>query len=330
MLRRRTQTARSVGARVLGLVAVGAVVALVAGNAREASAQSTIVAEVRALIAKNDWPGAERLAQAYRTEKGGTPEALVAMSWVGRGALAAGDNDVAARVAKQTHGLVLQALKSRSLDADAQLPIALGAAIETEAKALAATGQRASAVTYLRQQATLYRTTSIRGRLQKNLHLLSLEGQPALPLTARDVLGARMPDTRGRPVLLFFWAHWCPDCKAQAPIVADLQREYKDQGLVVVGPTRLYGYVARGREAGPAEELPYIETIRKQYYGTIDMAVPVSNDTVLDWGMDSTPTVVLIDRQGLVAMYHPGQMTREELEPRIRAVVGPAGAPRTP
>ncbi len=35
----------------------------------------------------------------------------------------------------------------------------------------------------------------------------------------------------------------------------------------------------------------------------------------------STPTVVLIDRAGIIRLYHPGQMTREALEPRVRALL---------
>jgi thiol-disulfide isomerase/thioredoxin len=216
-------------------------------------------------------------------------------------------------------------LPSRRLDADPHLSVALGAAIETEAKAMAATGQRASAVLFLRQQLDVYRSTPIRARLQKNINLLGLEGQPAPPLTASEHLGAPMPNTTGRPVLLFFWAHWCPDCKAQAPIVADLQATYGAQGLVVIGPTRRYGYAARGVDVGPAEELKYIDGVRQQYYGTIkDMAVPVSDEDALGYGMDATPTLVLVDRQGKVALYHPGRMTREQLEPYIKTLVASA------
>jgi thiol-disulfide isomerase/thioredoxin len=298
-----------------------AVLALFVLTVALAAAQTTIVPDVRGLIAKSDLAGAERLANQYRAEKGNTPEALVALSWVGRGLLAAGDNDKAATIATQTHKLALEVLKTRALDADKVLPIALGAAIETEAKALAATGQRASAVAYLREQGAKYKTASIYSRLQKNLHLLSLEGQPAPAFTTKTVLGSPMPATKGKPVLLFFWAHWCPDCKVQGPIVAEIQKKYKEKGLVVMGPTRPYGYVARGAEAGPEQELQYIDEIRKQVYGSIEMAVPVSLDDALAWGMDSTPTLVLVDQAGKVAMFHPGNMKLEELESRIQALL---------
>ena len=151
--------------------------------------------------------------------------------------------------------------------------------------------------------------------------MLSLEGQPAPAFTAKNVLGAPMPATKGKATLLFFWAHWCPDCKAQGPIIAEVQKKYKDKGLIVIGPTRPYGYVARGAEAGPEEELKYIEEVRKQFYGSIEMSVPVSLDDALAWGMDSTPTVALVDQDGKVAMYHPGNIKREELEARIESVL---------
>jgi thiol-disulfide isomerase/thioredoxin len=202
------------------------------------------------------------------------------------------------------------------------LQTALGAAIETEAKAMVANGQRASGVLLLRQQLDRYRSTPIRGRIQKNINLLSLEGQPAPALTAREHLGAPMPDMKGHPVILFFWAHWCSDCKAQAPIIAALEREYRDRGLLVVGPTRRYGYAVAGQDATPAEELAHIEQVRQQYYGAIaNMAVPVSNEDALDYGMDATPTLVLVDRAGKVALYHPGQMTRAELEAQLVKLV---------
>jgi thiol-disulfide isomerase/thioredoxin len=132
-----------------------------------------------------------------------------------------------------------------------------------------------------------------------------------------------MPAMKGRPVVLFFWAHWCPDCKAQAPILADIARDYRNTGLLIVGPTRHYGYVAGGAPAPPAQELAYIDQVRRQYYGMLaDMAVPVSDEDALDYGMDATPTIVLVDRNGIVRMFHPGPMTRAELEPEIKKLVG--------
>ena len=291
-----------------------------------ASAQ-TLVRDVRAAIARNDVPGAAGLVSAYRASAGTTPEALAALSWVGRGALAAKDYDAAERYARDTEKLVLEALKTRSLGSDPNLATALGAALETQAKVMAETGQRASAVKYLQDNIRTYRNSPIHMRLTKNLNLISLEGQRAPALTAKDFLGPKMPDLKGRPVLMFFWAHWCPDCKAQAPILAELDRDYREKGLLVIGPTKHYGYVAGGAPATPAQELAHIDVVRKQYYNMLpNMPVPVSDEDAVDYGMDATPTIVLVDKAGIVRLFHPGNMTRAELEPRIKALIaGPGG-----
>jgi thiol-disulfide isomerase/thioredoxin len=283
----------------------------------------TLVRDVRAALNRNDLPAAESLVGTYRAESGNTSEALAALSWLGRGALAAHDYDKADRYSRETEKLTLAALKTQTLAGDPNLATALGASLETQAKVLVETGQRATAVKFLRDEVSKYRNSPIHGRLMKNLNLISLEGQPAPKLTAHEFLGAPMPDMKGHPVLLFFWAHWCPDCKAAAPVIADLERQYRDQGLLVVGPTRHYGYVAGGAAAAPAQELAYIEQVRRQYYGTIaNMAVPVSDEDALDYGMDATPTLVLLDRVGMVRMFHPGPMPREELEAQVKMVVG--------
>ena len=197
-----------------------------------ASAQTTLVSDVRAALGRNDVAAAEALVTTFRQAQGTTPEALEALSWLGRGAFAAGDNARAISHSQETRRLVVAMLPSRRLDADPHLSVALGAAIETEAKAMAATGQRASAVLFLRQQLDVYRSTPIRARLQKNINLLGLEGQPAPPLTASEHLGAPMPKTTGRPVRSSSGHTGAPTAR-QAPIVADLQATCGAQGLVV-------------------------------------------------------------------------------------------------
>jgi thiol-disulfide isomerase/thioredoxin len=289
-----------------------------------------LIAAVRAAIARRDFGGAQSLVDQSISTAGNTPEALEALSWIARGELAAEDYSKASQAAERTEKLVVDVLKTRPLDAETHLPIALGAAIETEAKVMVANGQRASAIVLLQDQVKRYANTSIRPRLQKNINLLTLEGKRAPAFTATEFLGAPMPKLRGRPTLLFFWAHWCPDCKAEAPIVADLMKTYAPLGLQIVGPTQRYGYVAGSASAPPDVELKYIEQVRQQYYAAIDgMAVPVSNNDCLAWGMDATPTMALVDRNGIVTLYHPGKMTRAELEPYLKAVLAPRSTTRS-
>jgi thiol-disulfide isomerase/thioredoxin len=284
-----------------------------------------LVRDVRSDIGKNDFTAAEARIGKYRASSGVTSEMLEALSWLGRGALAAKQLDRAEAYAAETHKLALEMLKSRRLDADGNLPIALGAAIEVEAQVAAARGERSAAIDFLGRELRAYQDTSIRTRIQKNIHLLSLEGKPAPDLEIREWLGPKptgVAGLKGRVVLLFFWAHWCGDCKAQAPILARLNREYGPRGLVLAGPTTRYGYTARGQDATPAEELKYIAEIRARHYADLaEMPVPVSEENFRNYGVSTTPTLVLIARGGLVRLYHPGQMSYEELASMIEAAL---------
>jgi thiol-disulfide isomerase/thioredoxin len=246
-----------------------------------------------------------------------TPEYLEALSWLARGDLITRQFDKADATAKETERLALQALATRPVDAEPHLPLALGAAIEVEAQVLAAGGDRASALLLLRKDLMAYGKTSLRNRIQKNINLLALEGRPAPALEETEFLGSKpMPlaTLRGKPVLLFFWAHWCPDCKQEEHILAQIAQEYGPKGLVMVAPTQRYGYAANGEDATPAAELKYIEQIRHQYYADLlAVPAPVSEANFRNYGASTTPTLVLIDQRGIVRLYHPGAMTIDEL-----------------
>lgn len=282
-----------------------------------AAAWAGVITDVRAAVAQTNFGLGDSFVREYRLKHGVTPEMLEALSWLGRGALAAKQWDQAEGYAKETEWLALEQLKKQPLDAEPHLPIALGAAIEVQAQVMNERGDRSGALAFLHRELDAYRSTSIRTRIQKNINLLSLEGKPAPVLDQREFLGAKpapLASLKGRPVLLFFWAHWCGDCKQEAPILAQIEKEYAGKGLAIVAPTQRYGYVARGQEAGPAEETKYIDEIRHKFYGDLVGApAPVSEDNFKNYGASTTPTLVLIDRQGIVRLYHPGNMTLEEL-----------------
>jgi cytochrome c biogenesis protein CcmG/thiol:disulfide interchange protein DsbE len=289
------------------------------------SAWAGVVEDVRIALAQNNFSAADSYLSSYRSRNGVTPEYIEAYSWMGRAALNAGDYDQAAAYAKQTNALALEQLKQRPLDAEPRLPLALSAAIEVQSQTLAARGQRAQAIAVLQTALKTYGTTSIRERLQKNLNLLSFEGRPAPALRGEQFMGPKPPALaalKGSPVLLFFWAHWCSDCKAEAPIITQLRTEFAPQGLTVVGPTRLYGYTAQVENARPSDELAYIDAVRHRFYaGLLDMPVPISTYNFDVYGASTTPTLVLLDRAGKVAMYHPGALPYNELRAEIERVV---------
>lgn len=288
-----------------------------------------LVPEVRALIAKGDFAGGERLIEQYRTSRGITPEMILAQSWLGRGALAAKQLDQADAYARKTYDLARGALKGRALDQEPDLPTALGAAIEVRSQVAAARGARSEAVAFLQRELDTYRTTSMAKRIQKNINLISLEGTTAPALDLSESLGTKplsLDAVKGKAVVLFFWAHWCPDCKNQGPVLSSLLSKYGARGLTVIAPTQRYGYVAAGRDASAADENKYIAETRATHYGFLQPeTVTLSEKNHLRYGVSTTPTLVLVDRKGVVRLYHPGQMTAAELEPLVQKLVEEPG-----
>jgi len=283
-----------------------------------------IVQDVRTALARNDFAGSDQYVQAYRRARGATSELAEAISWQARGALDNRNLDRAAAYAQEARKLALPKLVGPRADREQWL-YALGASIEVQAQVMAARGETAEAVLFLRNELKTYGATSLRERIQKNLNLLSLEGKPAPTLDSAVWVGPQPPSMaslRGKAVLLFFWAHWCPDCKAIAPYIAAVMKRYGPQGLVLIGPTKYYGYVANGNDAPPAIEKPYIESIRRQMYAPLfDFSAPLSDANFSRYGASTTPTLVLVDRKGIVRWYHPGAPRGPDLVSQIEKVL---------
>ena len=59
-----------------------------------------------------------------------------------------------------------------------------------------------------------------------------LPGKPAsdLVLLSLDGSSRKLADLRGKPILLHFWATWCPPCKEELPGLLELGRELARDG----------------------------------------------------------------------------------------------------
>ena len=301
----------SAGAVITGVSAMGA---------------ETIVSQVHKAALAGNTADANHLLQLYRSSQGVTPEYIEALSWIGRVALANGQMAAAEANAAEVRKLCEAQLAHRKLDAEAHLPIALGASIEVEAQALGMENRRDEAVLFLRDELKHWEGTSIVTRIQKNVNLLTLEGKPAPDLDVAQGVGDMKPlpltAHRGHPVLIFLWAHWCPDCKAEVDNLQKLMAVDGPRGLVVIAPTQHYGYVAQGKDASPEEETKYIgEVFAKYYAGLGRVEVPLSEENFRRFGVSTTPTVVLVDGRGIVRLYNPGALSYETLAAKVEPLL---------
>jgi len=306
---------------IVFVISIGAIF-----GAEAARGAETIVSLVHTAAVDGHAADADRLLQLYRSSQGITPEYIEALSWIGRAALSNGQTAAAEANAAEVRKLCDAQLAHRKLDAEPHLPTALGASIEVQAQALGKEGRRDEAVLLLRDELKHWQGTSIVTRIQKNVNLLTLEGKPAPVLDVTQGVGGVKPlplaAHRGHPVLIFLWAHWCPDCKAEVDHLQKLMAMDGPRGLVLIAPTQHYGYVAEGKDATPDVEARYIaEVFAKYYAGLGRVEVPLSEENFKRLGVSTTPTIVLVDRQGIVRLYNPGALSYEVLAAKVEPLL---------
>lgn len=276
-----------------------------------------LVRGVRSKLSAADLASGQAAVEAYRKKTGVDAEYLDAVGWLARGAWMLGRSDVAT-------GYVAELRREIPAEKPEHL-IPLGAAIEVEGKLRLGRDGRGAAVAFLDGELDRAKDVALRSRIRKNLNLLALEGQKAPALGLTDHVGPAprpLADLKGRPVLLFLYARWCGDCKAEAPALARLSSTYAPKGLAVVAATRLYGPGQDGTPATPAEEKELVDTgWRESYPGLATVPVVLDTETMVTYGASATPTYVLVDRRGVVRLYAPTRLAESELARRIEELL---------
>ena len=142
-------------------------------------------------------------------------------------------------------------------------------------------------------------------------------GRPAPEITAGKWINSTpltIGDLRGRVVAVEFWTFGCYNCKNVIPTLRDWHAKYAAQGLTIVGVhCPEFGW-----------EKPFDKVVDAVREFKIKYAVVQDNDFAVwnRYGVRAWPTLVLVDKRGIVRYRHIGEGEYEETEAMIRRLLG--------
>ena len=140
---------------------------------------------------------------------------------------------------------------------------------------------------------------------------------PAIDFTLKDQYGNThtLSDYKGKTVFLNFWATWCSPCRAEMPDIQKLYEEFQqeEEDIVILGVAA----PNLGREKSEEGIKGFLEENGYTY--------PVVMDTEAEafqaYGINSFPTTFMIDKDGNVFGYIPGQLSEETMRDIIGQTV---------
>ncbi len=111
---------------------------------------------------------------------------------------------------------------------------------------------------------------------------------PDFTLTTTDNDRIKLSSLRGKPVVLNFWATWCPPCRAEMPALEELWQRYDRGDVLVLG-------IDQGESA---------VTVERFARGVVGTTFPLLLDTQreigAEYGVRALPTTFFIDAQGRI------------------------------
>jgi len=132
---------------------------------------------------------------------------------------------------------------------------------------------------------------------------------PEFNLTGLDGKPVTLADSKGKVILLNFWATWCGPCRAEIPDLVELQNKYK-------GRLQILGLVVDDDDQDAIKEFA-------EKFGINYPVALATNDIRLQYGgIAALPTSFVLDGEGRIVQKHEGLRDPVLYETEIRSLLG--------
>ena len=141
-------------------------------------------------------------------------------------------------------------------------------------------------------------------------------GKPAEPFTLPLFDGGEfvLAAQPGRPVVINFWASWCPPCRVEAPLLESVWRLYGERDVAFVGVNI---------QDTEEEAAAYLDEFGITYPNGMD----ADGRITIDYGVIGLPVTFFVERDGTVRRRWVGPIGEAELLARVDELVTGTTAP---
>lgn len=151
---------------------------------------------------------------------------------------------------------------------------------------------------------------------QQNTAAASLQTSKtsAPDFTVQDVNGnnVSLSDFKGKPVVLNFWASWCPPCKAEMPDYEKMFQQYSSKGVVF-----LMVNMTDGNRETIATAKQFLKANKYSFTAYFD----AKSDAANTYGISSIPDSIFIDKNGYVINAYEGMIDVTTMKNNIEAIM---------
>lgn len=119
-----------------------------------------------------------------------------------------------------------------------------------------------------------------------------------------------LADLRGKAVMVDFWSSWCPPCRQEAPVLAEVYLEYENLPVEFVG-VDIWDVPAAAQE--------HIDRYNVPYPNGID----ADGIIAINYGVTGLPEKFFISPEGMVVKKFVGPMSPSKLRGIMNEMLGP-------